>query len=154
MRLVVQRVSRASVTVAGEVTGAVRRGFLVLVGVGHGDTSADAAWLAKKTAGLRVFEDDGGRMNLSLAEVGGAVLAISQFTLYADCRKGNRPSFTDAAPPGEGERLYCEYVDLLRAAGVPVQTGVFRAEMRVELVNEGPVTLCLDSADRPAGDAR
>ncbi len=149
MRLVIQRVSRASVTVAGDIVGAIDRGFLVLAGVGSGDTAADAEWLAKKTAGLRVFEDAEGRMNLSLAEAGGAVLVVSQFTLYADCRKGNRPSFTSAAPPIEGERLYLDYVARLRAAGLAVQTGVFRADMRVELVNDGPVTICLDSADRP-----
>lgn len=154
MRLVIQRVFRASVTVAGDIVGAIDRGFLVLAGVGLGDTGADAEWLAKKTAGLRVFEDAEGKMNLSLAEVGGAALVVSQFTLYADCRKGNRPSFTAAAPPAEGERLYLEYVGHLRAAGLPVQTGVFRADMRVELVNDGPVTLCLDSVDRPDAPGR
>jgi D-tyrosyl-tRNA(Tyr) deacylase len=154
MRLVIQRVSRASVTVAGDIVGAIDRGFLVLAGVGLGDTGADAEWLAKKTAGLRVFEDAEGKMNLSLADAGGAALVVSQFTLYADCRKGNRPSFTTAAPPAEGERLYLDYVARLRAAGLTVQTGVFRADMRVELVNDGPVTICLDSADRPDAPGR
>ena len=154
MRLVIQRVSRASVTVAGNIVGAIDRGFLVLAGVGLGDTDADAEWLAKKTAGLRVFEDAEGKMNLSLADAGGAALVVSQFTLYADCRKGNRPSFTAAAPPAEGERLYLDYVRRLRAAGLNVQTGVFRADMRVELVNDGPVTICLDSADRPDAPGR
>ena len=154
MRLVIQRVSRASVTVAGNIVGAIDRGFLVFAGVGLGDTEADAEWLAKKTAGLRVFEDAEGKMNLSLADAGGAALVVSQFTLYADCRKGNRPSFTAAAPPAEGERLYLDYVGRLRAAGLTVQTGVFRADMRVELVNDGPVTICLDSADRPDAPGR
>ncbi|TLM62819.1 MAG: D-tyrosyl-tRNA(Tyr) deacylase [Deltaproteobacteria bacterium] len=145
MRAVVQRVAQARVEVAGEVVGAIGRGFLVLLGVARGDTAADVAYLAEKTAGLRVFEDDAGKMNLALQEVGGAVLAVSQFTLLGDCRKGRRPGFTDAAPPELADALYNDYVTALRAAGVPVATGVFRAEMQVHLVNDGPVTLLLDS---------
>jgi len=144
MRVLLQRVSRASVTVECERVAEVERGFVALVGVGHGDTAAVAAKLAAKTAKLRVFEDGAGLMNLALADVGGAVLAVSQFTLYADTRKGNRPSFTDAAPPEVGEAVYGAYVEALRAAGVPVQTGVFGARMHVDLVNNGPVTILLE----------
>lgn len=145
MRAVVQRVSEARVEVDGQVVGAIDRGFLVLLGVAQGDTAADAAYLAEKTAGLRVFEDAAGKMNLALAKVGGAVLAVSQFTLLGDCRKGRRPGFTDAAAPELADRLYNDYVAALRATGLTVATGVFRAEMRVFLVNDGPVTLLLDS---------
>ena len=144
MRVLVQRVSSASVSVHGEVAGAVGRGFLALVGVTHGDTTAQAAKLAGKTARLRVFNDDAGLMNLALPDVGGEVLAVSQFTLYADARKGNRPSFVAAAAPETGEAVYEAYVAALRAEGVPVQTGVFGAHMQVELVNDGPVTLMLE----------
>ena len=145
MRAVVQRVSEARVEVDGQVVGAIDRGFLVLLGVAQGDTAADAAYLAEKTAGLRVFEDAAGKMNLALNDVGGAVLAVSQFTLLGDCRKGRRPGFTDAAAPELADRLYNDYVAALRATGLSVATGVFRAEMRVFLVNDGPVTLLLDS---------
>ncbi len=145
MRVLVQRVQHASVSVGGETVGKVGRGFLALVGVTHEDTSADAVKLAGKTARLRVFDDGAGLMNLALADVGGAVLAVSQFTLYADTRKGNRPSFTGAALPEQGERLYQEYVAALRAEGIPVETGIFGAEMRVELVNDGPVTILLET---------
>jgi D-aminoacyl-tRNA deacylase len=145
MRVLVQRVTRASVTIDGEVVGSIGRGFLCLVGVTHGDTQREAARLAAKTARLRVFEDDAGLMNLALAGVGGEVLAVSQFTLYADARKGNRPSFTDAASPDLGERLYETYVAALRAEGVPVSTGVFGARMQVELLNDGPVTVLLEA---------
>ena len=145
MRAVVQRVTAARVEVAGAVVGTIGRGFLVLLGVAQGDTAADAAYLAEKTASLRVFEDAAGKMNLALQEVGGAVLAVSQFTLLGDARKGNRPSFVAAAPPGEASTLYEEVAALLRARSVPVATGVFRAHMEVELVNDGPVTLLLDS---------
>ncbi len=145
MRAVVQRVTQAWVEVGGEVVGAIDKGFLVLLGVANGDTLADAAYLAEKTAGLRIFEDDGGKMNLALSEVGGAVLAVSQFTLLGDCRKGRRPGFTDAAPPELADALYNAYVAALRATGLTVATGVFRAEMQVHLVNDGPVTLLLDS---------
>jgi len=145
VRVLVQRVQHASVSVGGETVGKVGRGFLALVGVTHEDTSADAVKLAGKTARLRVFDDGAGLMNLALADVGGAVLAVSQFTLYADTRKGNRPSFTGAALPEQGERLYQEYVAALRAEGIPVETGIFGAEMRVELVNDGPVTILLET---------
>jgi D-tyrosyl-tRNA(Tyr) deacylase len=145
MRAVVQRVSRAEVRVDGIVVGAVERGFLVLLGVARADVEADAAALADKVAALRVFEDDAGKMNLALAEVGGAVLVVSQFTLLGDVRKGNRPSFVEAAPPEQGQALYQEFCELLRAKGLPVATGTFRAMMDVELVNDGPVTILLDS---------
>ncbi|HQF53220.1 MAG TPA: D-aminoacyl-tRNA deacylase [Thermoleophilia bacterium] len=145
MRVLLQRVSRAAVVVDGAETGAVGRGFLALVGVAHGDDANTAGKLAAKTARLRVFADDAGRMNLALGDVDGAVLAVSQFTLYADVRRGNRPSFTDAAPPECGEAVYEAYVEALRAEGVPVVTGVFGAHMRVELVNDGPVTILLEA---------
>lgn len=145
MRAVVQRVTEARVEVGGEVVGAIGTGLLVLLGVARGDTPADAAYLAEKTAGLRIFEDGDGKMNLALADVDGAVLAVSQFTLLGDCRKGRRPGFTDAAPPELADSLYNQYVAALRAAGLEVATGVFRAEMQVHLVNDGPVTLLLDS---------
>jgi D-aminoacyl-tRNA deacylase len=145
MRVLIQRVDSACVSVGGEVTAAVGRGFLALVGVTHGDTAATAAKLAGKTARLRVFNDDAGLMNLALPDVGGEVLAVSQFTLYADARKGNRPSFVAAAAPETGEAVYEAYVAALRAEGVPVQTGVFGAHMRVELVNDGPVTILLEA---------
>jgi D-tyrosyl-tRNA(Tyr) deacylase len=145
MRVLLQRVSRAAVAVDGVETGAVGRGFLALVGVTHEDDAAAARKLAAKTARLRVFADDAGLMNQALGDVGGAVLAVSQFTLYADVRRGNRPSFTDAARSEQGEALYEAYVDALRAEGVPVETGVFGAHMRVDLVNDGPVTILLEA---------
>jgi len=145
MRAVIQRVKRAQVSVGGKVISSIGQGFLVLVGVGRGDTEQDADHIAAKTAGLRVFEDQAGKMNLALADVKGSVLAVSQFTLYGDCRGGRRPSFIEAAPPDEGKRLYEIYVEKLRALGVPVQTGEFQAMMDVELVNDGPVTILLDS---------
>lgn len=145
MRAVVQRVSRGEVKVDGAAVGAVGKGFVVLLGVARGDEEADARALADKVAGLRVFEDPAGKMNLALAEVGGGVLVISQFTLLGDARKGNRPSFIDAAPPEVGDALYQRFCALLREKGLPVATGTFRATMAVELVNEGPVTILLDS---------
>ena len=145
MRAVVQRVSRASVIVDGEVVGAIGTGFVVLLGVTHDDTDADAAYLAEKVVGLRVFEDDAGKMNLALADVQGQCLVVSQFTLYGDCRKGRRPSFVAAAGPEHAETLYERFVELLRQQNIGVATGRFRAHMDVELVNEGPVTLLLDS---------
>jgi len=145
MRILIQRVGRASVTVGGERVAAIGRGYLALVGVTHEDTAATAGKLAAKTARLRIFEDDAGLMNLALAEVGGEVLAVSQFTLYADARRGNRPSFGDAARPEQGEAVYAAFVEALRAAGVPVQTGIFGAHMRVDLVNDGPVTILLEA---------
>lgn len=144
----VQRVSQARVVVAGETVGQIGLGLLVLLGVGRGDTPDDAAYLARKIAGLRVFADEEGKMNLALAEVGGEVLVVSQFTLYGDTRKGNRPSFVGAAPPDEGKRLYERFCDLLAAQGLHVETGVFQAHMEVHLINDGPVTLWLDSAER------
>lgn len=147
MRAVIQRVSAAQVTVQGEVVGQIGRGFLVLLGVTAADGEAEAGLLARKIAGLRVFEDDGGKMNLALADVGGAVLAVSQFTLYADVRKGRRPSFIAAARPEQAEPLYQRFCSLLRAEGVAVQQGIFQAEMQVSLVNDGPVTIWMDSAD-------
>jgi D-tyrosyl-tRNA(Tyr) deacylase len=145
MRAVVQRVSRAEVRVEGKPVGAVGKGFLVLLGVAREDQESDATALADKVAGLRVFEDEAGKMNLALAEAGGGLLVVSQFTLLGDARKGNRPSFIDAAPPEEGEALYQRFCTRLRQKGLPLATGVFRATMEVELVNDGPVTILLDS---------
>ncbi len=152
MRLVIQRVGRASVSVEGRQVSAIGRGFLVLCGVHRDDTDDDAVYLAQKTARLRVFEDPAGKMNLGLDDAGGEVLVVSQFTLYADCRKGNRPSYIEAAGPESGERLYEVFVRELRGQGVKVQTGVFRAMMAVELVNDGPVTIVIDSRDRRLGN--
>ncbi len=146
MRAVVQRVSRAKVTVNGEITGEIGLGLLVLVGVAVGDTRADADYLAEKTIGLRIFEDAGGKMNLSVAEVGGALLVVSQFTLYGDARRGKRPSFDAAAPPEQARELYEYFVEKVRASGLRSETGRFQETMQVELVNEGPVTILLDSA--------
>lgn len=147
MRAVLQRVTRASVTIEGETVGAIGRGLLVLLGVAQGDSEAQAARLATKTAELRIFPDETGRFNRSLLEVGGAALVVSQFTLLADVRRGRRPSFTDAAPPERAAQLVDAYVQHLRAQGVPVQTGRFGAMMQVELVNDGPVTVLLDTDD-------
>jgi D-tyrosyl-tRNA(Tyr) deacylase len=148
MKAVVQRVSSASVTVDGQTTGEIGQGFMVLVGVKKGDTTEDAAYLARKIARLRVFSDEAGKMNLDLSSVGGAVLAISQFTLYADTRGGNRPSFIEAATPDDGRRLYRTFCELLRDAGCTVAEGIFQADMKVALVNDGPVTVVLDSSER------
>jgi D-tyrosyl-tRNA(Tyr) deacylase len=148
VRAVVQRVSQASVEVDGHIVGQIGRGLLVLLGVGQHDTLEDAAYLARKIAGLRVFADAEGKMNLALADVGGGVLVVSQFTLYGDTRRGNRPSFVEAAPPAVGRRLYEQFCDLLAGQGLPVETGVFQAHMQVHLINDGPVTLWLDSAER------
>jgi D-tyrosyl-tRNA(Tyr) deacylase len=148
MRACVQRVSEASVTVDGAVTGRIGRGLVVLLGVGGGDGEAEVNWLAEKVVGLRVFEDEEGKMNRSLAEVGGAMLVVSQFTLYGDCRRGRRPSFTAAAPPELAERLYDAFVARVRGAGVEAATGLFREYMLVSLVNDGPVTLWIDTAER------
>jgi D-aminoacyl-tRNA deacylase len=145
MRAVVQRVSRAEVRVEGRVTGAVGRGLVVLLGVAQGDDDEAARYLADKVAALRIFEDDAGKMNRSVSEVGGGVLVVSQFALLGDARKGNRPGFTAAAPPELADALYQRFCALLREKGLPVGTGVFRAHMEVELVNDGPVTLMLDS---------
>ena len=145
MRVLVQRVTEAAVSIDGQTVGAIGRGFLCLIGVTHADGEQEARRLAAKTARLRVFEDADGLMNLALADVGGEVLAVSQFTLYADARKGNRPSFTGAAGPELGERLYEAFLAALRTEGVAVQTGVFGARMQVRLVNDGPVTLLLEA---------
>ena len=146
MKAVIQRVTKASVTVDSEVTGEIGPGFLVLLGVADGDTKAEAELLAAKVAKLRVFRDEAGKMNLSLLDTGGAALVISQFTLCADIKKGNRPAFTDAAPPGEANALYEYFCGCLRGEGVQdVQTGVFGAEMHVELLNHGPVTILMDT---------
>jgi D-tyrosyl-tRNA(Tyr) deacylase len=146
VRAVVQRVAEARVAVAGEVVGAIGRGLCVLLGVGQEDTEADADALCQKIVGLRIFEDASGRLNHALADVGGALLVVSQFTLYGDCRAGRRPSFTAAAAPERAEALYERFVARARADGVEVSTGRFRAHMALALVNDGPVTLLLDTA--------
>ena len=145
MRAVVQRVSRAKVTVEGAVTGEIGRGLLVLLGVGKEDREEDARLLAAKVAALRIFEDEAGKMNRAAGEAGGGVLVVSQFTLLGDARKGNRPSFVEAAAPDRANALYERFCAHLREKGLPVGTGVFRATMEVELVNDGPVTILLDS---------
>ncbi len=145
MRACVQRAKSASVRVAGEIVGRIDRGLVVLLGVASDDTPQDATYLAEKVATLRVFEDAEGKMNLALADCGGAMLVVSQFTLLGDCRKGRRPSFVAAAEPGLAEQLYQQFVTEVRKAGIPVETGQFRQHMDVALVNDGPVTLLLDS---------
>ncbi len=145
MRAVIQRVSRAKVTVAGEVVGEIGPGLLVLLGVGQGDAEADADYLAEKIAGLRIFEDAEGKMNRAVEESGGAVLAVSQFTLYGDVRRGKRPSFDAAARPEQARGLYEHFVEKIRAAGLRCEAGRFQEMMQVELVNDGPVTILLDS---------
>jgi D-tyrosyl-tRNA(Tyr) deacylase len=147
MRACIQRVSEAQVTVDGEITGRIGRGLVVLLGVGDGDGDTEVAWMAEKIAGLRIFEDEAGKMNRSLDEAGGAMLVVSQFTLFGDCHKGRRPSFTTAAPPELAERLYDSFVARVRGAGIEVATGRFREHMMVSLVNDGPVTLWIDTAD-------
>lgn len=148
MRACIQRVSEARVTVEGEVTGQIGAGLVVLLGVGQGDDEAEVKWLAEKVVGLRIFEDEAGKMNRSLSEAGGAMLVISQFTLYGDCLHGRRPSFTEAAAPNLAERLYEAFVTRVRLLGVEVATGRFREHMDVALVNDGPVTLWIDTALR------
>jgi D-tyrosyl-tRNA(Tyr) deacylase len=147
MRALVQRVAQASVEVDRQVTAAIGRGFLVLLGITNADGAEQATWLARKVAGLRVFEDETGKMNLALADVRGAVLVVSQFTLYGDASRGRRPSFIRAAPPQQAEPLCDLFVAELRAQALPVATGVFGAMMQVHLVNDGPVTLWLDTAE-------
>jgi D-tyrosyl-tRNA(Tyr) deacylase len=147
MKACIQRVLHASVTVAGEVCGRIGPGMLVLLGVATDDTEADARQLAKKISGLRIFEDSQQKMNLSLTDVGGAMLIVSQFTLLGDCRKGRRPDFTAAAPPETAEKLYQSFVDAVVQEGVPVATGRFRQHMEVELLNDGPVTLWVESRE-------
>jgi D-aminoacyl-tRNA deacylase len=145
MRAVIQRVSLAQVTVDGEIVGKIGRGLLVLLGVAHADTEADADYMADKIAGLRVFEDADEKMNLDTASVSGGILVVSQFTLYGDVRRGKRPSFDAAAPPERARQLYEYFVERIRVAGLPCQTGRFQEMMQVELVNDGPVTILLDS---------
>jgi D-tyrosyl-tRNA(Tyr) deacylase len=146
MRAVVQRVSRAQVTVNGEIVGQIGRGLLVLLGVAATDAESDTDYLADKISGLRIFEDASGKMNLAASEVGGAVLAVSQFTLYGDVRRGKRPSFDASAPAPRARQLYEYFVERIRATGLPCQTGKFQETMQVELLNDGPVTILLDSA--------
>ena len=145
MRAVVQRVSRAHVAVNGEITGKVSRGLLVLLGIAHTDSESDADYLAGKIVGLRIFDDENGKMNLAPADVGGAILVVSQFTLYGDVRHGKRPSFDAAAPPARARELYEYFVERIRHAGLPCETGRFQEMMQVELMNEGPVTILIDS---------
>jgi D-tyrosyl-tRNA(Tyr) deacylase len=147
MRACIQRVNEAQVSVDDRVVGQIRRGLVVLLGVGHEDGDAEVEWLADKVIGLRVFEDDAGKMNRSLADVGGAMLVVSQFTLYGDCRRGRRPSFIAAARPELGERLYDAFVARVRTSGIEVATGKFREHMLVSLTNDGPVTLWVDTAE-------
>lgn len=147
MRILVQRVTEARVTVGEDVVGSIETGLLVFLGIARFDTTADADYLVEKLAGLRVFPDEAGKMNRSVREAEGGLLIVSQFTLYADCRKGRRPSFDRAAPPEQALALYSYFVESARATSVPVETGVFQAMMRVHLVNEGPVTILMDSAD-------
>jgi D-tyrosyl-tRNA(Tyr) deacylase len=137
-------VTSASVEVDGAIVGEIQQGLLVLLGVGHGDTAAEAKWLADKTADLRIFQDDVGKMNLSVLDIEGSALVVSQFTLLGDCRKGRRPAFTDAAEPTLANELYQRFGELLQQRGVPVQRGVFAADMKVSLVNDGPVTMVID----------
>ena len=152
MRFLIQRVTEASVTVDGEVTGRIGKGFLVLIGVCDTDNEAVADAMVKKLAGLRIFEDENGKTNLSIRDIGGEMLVVSQFTLYADCRHGNRPSFTKAGNPQEAERLYEYAVKRIREAeGIPVSTGRFGADMKVRLLNDGPFTVMLDSAELGKG---
>jgi D-aminoacyl-tRNA deacylase len=148
VRALIQRVAQATVETEGERLGSIGRGLLVFVAGGPDDTPADAAWTAGKVARLRVFSDDAGKMNLALADVGGSVLCVSQFTLYGDVSRGNRPSFVGAAPPDLGETLVEQFVGELRSAGLEVATGRFGADMQVTLTNDGPVTIWIDSADR------
>ncbi|XID93642.1 D-aminoacyl-tRNA deacylase [Paenibacillaceae bacterium WGS1546] len=145
MKVVLQRVSRARVTVEDRIVGEIGQGLLLLVGVGQEDGERDLIWMADKLAGLRIFEDDAGKMNLSIEDVGGSILSVSQFTLYGDCRKGRRPNFMGAAGPETAEALYGKFNERLRAKGLRVETGEFGAMMDVSLVNDGPVTLILDS---------
>src|SRR5436190_21704504 len=151
MRLVIQRVSQASVTIDSSTAGAIQTGLVVLIGISRSDTRADADYLSDKLLGLRIFPDDSGKMNRNVAEAGGGLLLVSQFTLYGDCRKGRRPSFDQAAPPDQAKAIYDYFVETLRRGSVPVETGVFQAMMEVHLVNQGPVTILVDSDDRGGG---
>jgi len=148
MRTVLQRVARASATVDGQITGSIAKGMVVLLGVGVDDEAGDASYLAAKIPHLRIFEDEEGKFNRSLLEIGGEVLVVSQFTLYGDCRRGRRPSFFLAAPPEKARRLYELFITLLQKKGLKVATGIFQAHMQIDLVNDGPVTLYLDSKQK------
>ncbi|MCI5095447.1 MAG: D-aminoacyl-tRNA deacylase [Rhodobacteraceae bacterium] len=148
MRALIQRVSEASVTVDGNIIGQIDAGFLVLICAMQGDTEAEATYLANKISKLRIFQDDAGKMNRSVADIGGGVLVVSQFTLAADTRRGNRPGFSNAAAPDEGNRLYQVFAQALRDLGLPVETGQFGADMKVRLLNDGPVTIWMDTEDR------
>lgn len=145
MRAVIQRVKSSHVVVDQEIVGTIQQGLMVLLGVGQGDDAKKAAYLADRVAGLRIFADDAGKMNLSVSQVGGAILVVSQFTLYADCYRGRRPGFTDAADPSTAKQLYEFFCDELRRQNIPIQTGVFQADMQVHLVNDGPVTMSIDT---------
>lgn len=145
MRAVLTRVKSASVAIDGQVVGKIGQGFLILLGVGPNDTEKECRYLAEKALGLRIFEDENGKMNLSLQQIGGGILAVSQFTLFADCKKGNRPSFTGAAAPEPAARLYDYFCDCCRSSGIVVEKGIFGADMKVELLNDGPVTIVLDT---------
>lgn len=147
MKIVIQRVLEASVAVNGETVGEIAKGFLLLIGVKKGDTEDDAVAMAEKISKMRIFEDENEKMNLALADVGGSVLAISQFTLCAECRRGNRPDFFNAAPPAEANALYELFMSEMRNKGIKVEKGIFGADMKVSLVNDGPVTVILDSDD-------
>ena len=144
MRVVLQRVTKASVDVDGATVGQIEQGLLALVGIAHGDTEQQVRWMADKTVDLRIFEDGDGKMNRSVEDIGGSVLAVSQFTLLGDCRKGRRPAFTGAAEPSIASELYQQYADLIHARGIKVERGVFAADMKVSLVNDGPVTMILE----------
>lgn len=148
MKVLIQRVTRGSVSVSGQTVGSISRGLVVLLGVAAGDTEKDVEYLAQKTAGLRIFPDQDGKFNLSVQDIRGELLIISQFTLLADTRKGRRPAFTGAAPPDEAERLYNYYVNLMRDTGLKVETGQFQQHMLVEIINDGPVTILLDSREK------
>ena len=148
MRLVLQRVSEASVTVGGNTVGSIRNGLVILAGMAKSDTESEVDYLADKVLGLRIFPDSSGKMNRNIVDAGGSLLIVSQFTLYGDCRKGRRPSFDEAAAPEQAQALYNHFVEKLRSGPVPVETGVFQAMMEVHLVNQGPVTILMDTADR------
>ena len=148
MKLVIQRVSEARVTVAGTTVGAIQTGLVVFVGISKSDTESDASYLSDKLVGLRIFPDENGKMNRNVSEISGSILIVSQFTLYGDCRKGRRPSFDAAAPPEQALSLYNYFVDTVRQSQVPVETGTFQATMEVLLVNQGPVTILIDSGER------
>ena len=148
MRVVLQRVAHASVTVDGEIIGKIQRGFLLLVGVTHDDSMEDMEYLVRKIVQMRIFEDEEGKLNRSIQDIGGEILSVSQFTLYADTKKGNRPSFSKAAPGDVAVEMFEQFNGLLRDTGIPVETGLFGADMKVELLNDGPVTILLDSKNR------